>query len=101
MAYILGIAPNFAGFLGSLGVPVPIGAMRVYYLNYFVGYLVAALSYCILVYFYPIKGIPGGTKITDRKWLEEWVEVEEFATEREAFEEYGSVSTGYEKIRYV
>ncbi|CAI4250554.1 ATM_1a_G0001580.mRNA.1.CDS.1 [Saccharomyces cerevisiae] len=101
VAYIFGIAPNFAGFLGSVGVSVPIGAMKVYYLNYFVGYLIAALSYCILVYFYPIKGIPGDAKITDRKWLEEWVEVEEFGTEREAFEEYGGVSTGYEKIRYV
>ena len=80
---------------------MPIGAMKVYYLNYFVGYLIAALSYCILVYFYPIKCIPGDAKITDRKWLEEWVEVEEFGTEREAFEEYGGVSTGYEKIRYV
>lgn len=101
VAYLIGIAPNFAGFLGSVGISVPIGAMRVYYLNYFVGYLVAALSYCILVYFYPISGVPGNAKLTDCKWLEEWVEVEEFESEREVFEEYGSVSTGYEKIRYV
>ncbi|KOH00801.1 nucleobase cation symporter-1 family protein DI49_0136 [Saccharomyces eubayanus] len=101
VAYLIGIAPNFAGFLGSVGISVPIGAMRVYYLNYFVGYLVAALSYCILVHFYPISGVPGNAKLTDRKWLEEWVEVEEFESEREVFEEYGSVSTGYEKIRYV
>lgn len=86
VAYIVGIIPNFPGFIGSVGPEVPIGAMRVYYLNYFVGYLISAITYLILVYYFPVSGIPEGVKLTDRVWLEEWVEVEDFPFEREQFE---------------
>ncbi|QLG71453.1 hypothetical protein HG535_0B04950 [Zygotorulaspora mrakii] len=86
VSYVIGIVPNFPGFLGSVGLSVPIGAMRVYYLNYFVGYLISAITYVTLVYFFPVNGIPGNPKITDKVWLEEWVEVEDFAYEREQFE---------------
>lgn len=87
IAYIIGIVPNFTGFLGSLDVSVPIGAMKVYYLNYFIGYLVSALVYLALVYFYPIAGVPENAKLTDRVWYEEWIEVEDFEDERAVFEE--------------
>lgn len=86
VAYVVGIVPNFPGFIGSVGPAVPIGAMRVYYLNYFVGYLISAITYLILVYYFPMSGVPKGVKITDRVWLEEWVEVEDFVHEREQFE---------------
>ncbi|QLQ79027.1 hypothetical protein HG537_0B03740 [Torulaspora globosa] len=86
VAYIVGIVPNFPGFIGSVGPVVPIGAMRVYYLNYVIGYLTAAITYLILVYYFPISGVPAGIKITDKVWLEEWVEVEDFVQEREQFE---------------
>ncbi|QLL31513.1 hypothetical protein HG536_0B03760 [Torulaspora globosa] len=86
VAYIVGIIPNFPGFIGSVGPTVPIGAMRVYYLNYIVGYLTAAITYLILVYYFPMSGVPAGIKITDKVWLEEWVEVEDFVQEREQFE---------------
>lgn len=92
IAYVVGIVPNFPGFIGSVGVDVPIGAMKVYYLNYFVGYLVAAVTYIILVYFFPVDGVPGNAKITDKVWLEEWVEVEDFVYEREQFEKNFSSS---------
>lgn len=94
VAYLFGIAPNFAGFLGSVNVVVPMGAMKVYYLNYFIGYLVAAITYVVLVYFWPIDGVPEGSKLFDfTNWVghEEWVEVEEFGLQRAAFEMYGEV----------
>lgn len=93
VAYIVGIVPNFTGFLGSLDVVVPIGAMRVYYLNYFVGYLVAALVYLLLTYFFPVAGVPENSKMFDRTWHEEWVEVDDFPEQRELFEKYETYDT--------
>ncbi|KAH3899929.1 uridine permease SCDLUD_004245 [Saccharomycodes ludwigii] len=90
VAYILGIVPNFPGFIGSLGPTVPIGAMRVYYLNYFVGYLTSFLIYCILCYYFPFNGMPKGVKFFDRtKFFERWVEVEDFAQRRKLYIEEG------------
>lgn len=83
VAYIVGIVPNFPGFLGSTGVHVPEGAMKVYYLNYFIGYLLGAIVYTALVYFFPIDGVPADTKITDFVWREQWVEVEDFDYQRD------------------
>ncbi|AQZ18751.1 FUI1 (YBL042C) [Zygosaccharomyces parabailii] len=86
LAYVVGIVPNFPGFLGSTGVNVPIGAMKVYYLNYFIGYLLGAGTYTALVYFFPVSGTPEGVKLTDRVWREKWIEVEDFEYERVQFE---------------
>lgn len=88
-AYVIGLVPNIPGFVGSMGISVPSSATKVYYLNYFIGYAVGALSYCILVHFFPIKGVPENTRMTDIKWLEHWIEVEEFEFERELFEMCG------------
>ncbi|KAL3234309.1 Uridine permease [Nakaseomyces bracarensis] len=96
--YIVGIAPNFAGFLGSIDVHVPVGAMKVYYLNYFIGYLVAALVYLVLVYYFPVKGVPDNAKLFDRVWHEEWIEVEDFRAQREAYEKYGDISMADAKL---
>ncbi|CCE64786.1 hypothetical protein TPHA_0I02850 [Tetrapisispora phaffii CBS 4417] len=89
VAYIAGIVPNFTGFIGSLEISVPEGAMKVYYLNYFIGYFVSALVYIILVYYFPIKGVPNNAKITDRVWYESWIEVENFTETRASYEKFG------------
>lgn len=87
LAYIFGIIPNFPGFLGSLGVGVPQGAMKVYYLNYFTGYLISAISYIVMCYYFPISSMPAPIK--EMKLFEEWQEVEDFPEERALFEELG------------
>ncbi|AMD18525.1 HBL377Cp [Eremothecium sinecaudum] len=88
VAYVVGIIPNFAGFLGDLGVgiSVSVAAMRIYYMNYFIGFFVSGLVYIILVYFFPVSGVPEGKLLSLKPWSEKWVEVEEFAKERAAYE---------------
>ena len=44
-AYLCGILINFVGFIGAVGVDVPIGATYIYNFNYFTGFIVAALVY--------------------------------------------------------
>ena len=98
LAYVVGIVPNFPGFIGSVGPTVPEGAMRVYYLNYFVGYLISFLTYSILCYFWPVEGMPEGVGYFDfSKWFEKWVEVEDFAEKRKLFEKYGDLAVDEEE----
>lgn len=76
-AYICGILPNIVGFVGATKThTVPIGATRVYELSFFTGYIPAALTLVVINLIWPSKGIPG--KILEKKWLEEWQNVEEF-----------------------
>ncbi|QPG75294.1 hypothetical protein FOA43_002645 [Brettanomyces nanus] len=76
-AYICGILPNIVGFVGATKThKVPDGAMKIYYLSYFTGYISAAGMMIVLNLIWPSKGIPG--KILEKKWLEEWQEVEDF-----------------------
>lgn len=89
VAYALGMVPNFPGFIGSVGPSVPEGAMRVYYLNYFVGWGVSFSIYCLLCYYFPIDGTPKGVKFFQRVWYEKWVDVEHFHEERRDFEDNG------------
>ncbi|AGO10912.1 AaceriAFR598Cp [[Ashbya] aceris (nom. inval.)] len=99
VAYVVGIVPNFPGFLGSLGVSVPIGATKVYYCNYFVGYFISAIVYLVLVHFFPVAGVPNNAKLLDfSQWHEEWQEVENFSAERLQYEKYGeeAVTSGFE-----
>lgn len=86
IAYLIGIVPNFPGFIGSVGPSVPIGAMRAYYLNYFVGWLTSFLVYCLLCYRWPVTGTPEGVPMFSRAWYEKWIEVEDFNEERREFE---------------
>uniref|UniRef100_A0A060T337 ARAD1A06402p n=1 Tax=Blastobotrys adeninivorans TaxID=409370 RepID=A0A060T337_BLAAD len=55
-AYICGILINIVGFAGSVGASVPIGAIRLFDLNYFCGFIVAGLVYYGLCYFMPVEG---------------------------------------------
>ena len=65
MAYIFGIAINIVGFVGAVGTPVPIGATYIYNLNYFAGFIVAAVSYWLIARFFPMPALsPTG------KWME-------------------------------
>ncbi|CDO94335.1 unnamed protein product [Kluyveromyces dobzhanskii CBS 2104] len=91
VAYVLGMVPNFTGFIGSIGPKVPEGAMRVYYLNYFTGWLISFLIYCTLCYYFPVDGMPKGVKYLQRVWLEKWADVEHFNEERKEFEENGNL----------
>lgn len=76
-AYICGILPNIVGFVGATKTHVvPIGASRVYELSYFTGYIPAALTLVLFNLIWPSKGTEG--KIFEKRWLEEWQEVEDF-----------------------
>ena len=62
-AYIAGILINVVGFAGAIGKPVPIGAKHIYDLNFFCGFLVAALTYWALCKISPIPA-------TSNTWME-------------------------------
>ncbi|WPA95794.1 uncharacterized protein RHO25_000397 [Cercospora beticola] len=62
-AYIAGILPNLVGFIGAVGVTVPVGATYLYNLNFFGGFIVAASVYWALC---KIKPIPACSDT----WLE-------------------------------
>ncbi|KAI7499913.1 uracil permease [Hortaea werneckii] len=64
-AYIAGILINVVGFAGAVGNKVPKGATYLYNLNFFCGFLVAAMMYYALCWISPVQATsPTG------KWLE-------------------------------
>ncbi|EIF46098.1 uracil permease [Brettanomyces bruxellensis AWRI1499] len=75
-AYICGILPNIVGFVGATGHTVPVGASYVYDLSFITGYLSSAAVYLVLNLIWPSRANSG--KIFEKKWLEEWQEVEDF-----------------------
>ena len=84
VAYFCGVAPNLPGFIGDVGAPkitVSIGAMRVYYLSYWVGYGISFIVYLILCYFFPVPGQPVKNIFTDKGWFQRWADVEDFEEE--------------------
>ncbi|BAO41931.1 uridine permease [Kluyveromyces marxianus] len=87
VAYVIGMIPNFPGFVGSIGPHVPIGAMKLFYLNYFVGWGLSFLVYVGLCYYSPVEGMPKDVKLFERVWLEKWAEVEHFNEERKELQE--------------
>lgn len=81
VAYICGILPNIVGFVGATKThKVPIGAEKVYRLNFFMGFISAFLIYAILCYISPIAGTPP-VKPFEKGWHEEWQYVEDFDEE--------------------
>jgi len=62
-AYIAGILINVVGFAGAIGRDVPIGARRIYDLNFFAGFIVASSVYWALCKISPIPA-------TSDVWLE-------------------------------
>ncbi|KAK5322511.1 uracil permease [Exophiala xenobiotica] len=53
-AYICGIAVNIVGFVGAIGVKVPMGAVYIYRFNFFVGFIVASVVYYALCRVWPV-----------------------------------------------
>jgi NCS1 family nucleobase:cation symporter-1 len=62
-AYIAGILINVVGFAGAVGAQVPVGAQRIYDLNYFCGFIIAAVVYWGLCKVSPVPA-------TSDTWLE-------------------------------
>lgn len=77
-AYISGILPNIVGFVGATKTHVvPIGATYVYYFSFFTGYAASTAVLLLLTILSPVGGMPD-CGIFDRKFYEEWQEVEDF-----------------------
>ncbi|KIW45449.1 uncharacterized protein PV06_03841 [Exophiala oligosperma] len=53
IAYVIGVVPNFYGFLNNMGVDAPIGVTRFYYFAYWVGLAVSGGTYWVLCKLYP------------------------------------------------
>lgn len=53
VAYVIGVAPNFYGFLNNMGVSAPIGVTRFYYFAYWVGIFVSGGTYWVLCKLFP------------------------------------------------
>lgn len=84
VAYLCGVAPNLPGFIGDVGAPkitVSDGAMKIYYLSYWVGYGISFLVYTVLCYYYPVPGQPVKNILKDRGWFQRWADVEDFEHE--------------------
>ncbi|KAF1921573.1 uracil permease [Ampelomyces quisqualis] len=69
-AYIAGVLINIVGFVGAIGKTVPVGAKRIYDLNFFAGFLVASVTYWALCKISPIPAcsdtwLEVGDEITD------------------------------------
>ncbi|KAI9738589.1 MAG: hypothetical protein M1834_008093 [Cirrosporium novae-zelandiae] len=54
-AYIIGIIPNFYGFLNNMGVSAPIGVTHFYYMAYWVGLFLSGVIYYISCRIFPPK----------------------------------------------
>ncbi len=56
-AYLCGILINIVGFAGTVGVHVPAGAVYIYNVNYFSGFIVSGGVYWLLTKMVPIPAI--------------------------------------------
>ncbi|KAI6978368.1 uracil permease, partial [Hortaea werneckii] len=79
-AYIAGILINVVGFAGAVGNKVPKGATYIYNLNFFCGFIVAALIYYTLCWISPVEA----TSPTGK-----WLEVDDDDSERSGSLVYG------------
>ena len=53
LAYVVGIIPNFYGFLNNMGISAPIGVTHAYYFAYPIGLSVSFGTYWLANWFYP------------------------------------------------
>jgi NCS1 family nucleobase:cation symporter-1 len=53
LAYVVGIAPNFYGFLNNMGVSAPMGVSKAYYFAYEIGLIAAFLTYWVANWMFP------------------------------------------------
>ncbi|KAK7423516.1 hypothetical protein QQX98_000973 [Neonectria punicea] len=62
VAYVIGIIPNFYGFLNNMGVSAPLGITRFYFFAYWVGLALSGLSFWLLCKIWPPASIEDGWK---------------------------------------
>ncbi|KAL2760134.1 hypothetical protein ACRALDRAFT_1046582 [Sodiomyces alcalophilus JCM 7366] len=62
-AYVAGILINVVGFADAVGTPVPMGAVYIYRVNFFAGFIVSSTMYWLLCHFFPIPA-------TSDRWAE-------------------------------
>lgn len=87
VAYLCGVAPNLPGFIGEVGAPkihISLGAQRLYFLSYWIGYFFSFIVYTILCHFFPVPGSPVKNILTDKGWYQRWADVEDFEDEWKA-----------------
>jgi NCS1 family nucleobase:cation symporter-1 len=53
LAYLIGIAPNFYGFLNNMGVVAPVGVTKAYYFAYEIGLFISFCTYWAANYLSP------------------------------------------------
>jgi len=53
LAYVVGIAPNFYGFLNNMGVAAPMGVRKMYYFAYEIGLVAAFATYWVANWAFP------------------------------------------------
>lgn len=96
-AYICGILPNITGFVGATKThTVPLGAERIYELNFFMGFIFAFLVYAVLAYFFPVDGTPQ-VKPFEKGWFEECAQVEYFEDELRGIVLHEGIAGPYEQ----
>lgn len=87
-AYIAGILINIVGFVGAIGVDVPVGAQYIYNLNFFCGVIVSSGTYYAL---HRISPVPATSDV----WMEVGDEIIDpsvaYAPESSDFDEERSV----------
>ncbi|AET39066.1 uracil permease Ecym_3603 [Eremothecium cymbalariae DBVPG len=83
VAYICGLVPNIPGFIATVAddVHVSEGAIKLYYLNYWVGFSLSFVIYLVMCHFFPVKGSPVKHIFTEKGWYERWAYVENFEGE--------------------
>ncbi|THV55161.1 hypothetical protein BGAL_0013g00460 [Botrytis galanthina] len=90
-AYVIGIIPNFYGFLNNMGVKASMGVTRAYYFAYPIGLFVSFMVYWGLCWYWPVE---------IQYALSEWREVKDYVREEERTERmasgWGSVASGEE-----
>ncbi|KAJ5557377.1 hypothetical protein N7494_001292 [Penicillium frequentans] len=79
-AYFCGILINIVGFAGAVGVNVPQGAVYIYNINYFSGFIVSGAVYWLLAKLVPLPA-------TSKKWNEVPYEMRLDADEEKKVEE--------------
>jgi len=92
-AYIAGILINIVGFVGAIGVEVPVGAQYIYNLNFFCGFIIASGTYYLL---YRLSPVPATSDV----WMEVGDEIIDpsLAYEGSDFDEEGRVDAKGELV---
>ncbi|KAK2001067.1 NCS1 nucleoside transporter [Colletotrichum falcatum] len=63
IAYVVGIIPNFYGFLNNMGVSAPVGVTRFYFFAYWVGLFLSGATFYLTCRIWP-------PPIMEGKWIE-------------------------------